>query len=66
MLVAGTGGKDVARIIDGQRSDLFLRSAIKHKTFAAGSNAINQSAAIGSRDKVSVRIECQHADMGFV
>src|SRR5947209_7128184 len=66
MFVAGAGGRDVARIIYGQRSDLFFRGAIKHKTFAAGSNAINQSTAIGSSDKVSVRIKCQYTDVSFV
>src|SRR5581483_10598744 len=57
---------NVPRSIDRQRGDFFLRGAIQDESLAIGRDPIDQAAAIGTRDQISIGVEDQLADVHFV
>ena len=66
MLFSHAGGIDVARFVDRQGGDFFLRRAVEDEAFSAGRDAIDQAAAVRSGDQIAFVVEGQHADVGFV
>ena len=64
--LAHAGGIDVAFTVERERGDLFLGSAVEHEAFAGRRNPVDQAAAISAGDQVSLGIEREHADVGFV
>src|ERR1700733_1262656 len=53
-------------MVEGEGRDLFLGGAVEDETFPGGRNAVDQAAAVGAGDEVSVGVEGQHADGGLV
>jgi hypothetical protein len=53
-------------VIEGQRRDFLLRRAVENKSFPGRRNSVNQSAAVRPRDQVSLSIQGESADVGFI
>ena len=66
MLLARSGRIDISRGVNGERGDFLLGRAVENKGFAIGRDAINQPAAVGSGNQVSLGIERESTNMDFI
>src|SRR5581483_5030202 len=66
MLLSDSCGVDVPHLVDCQAGDLSLRRTIENEYVALGSYAIDEAAAIRAGNQISLRIECEHADVRLI
>ena len=66
MLLAGPGGVDIAGVVNGERGDFFLGSAVEDERLASWRDAIDQAAAIGAGNQIPLGIEGEDANVHFV
>ena len=66
MLLARCSGVDIAFAVDGERGNFFPGRAVENERFAIRRDPVDQSAAIGTGNQVSLGIECEHANVNFI
>src|SRR5262249_3144093 len=58
--------ENVALAIEGQRCDFFFSCAVQDESISSGRNSIDEAAAIGAGDYVSLRIESEYTDVSLI
>ena len=59
-------GINISRLIECERSYFFFGRTVEHECFSRRCNAVNESAAIGTCDQISLRIHSKYADVRFI